>query len=549
MTEYLYDALVRYTGADQSEDERHREEVYPLHMPGHKRRVGSMCDPYCIDITEIDGFDNLHHAEGILKEAQERAAGLYESEETHFLVNGSTGGILAAVSGAMAAGRRKGKNGILMARNCHKAAYHAVYICDADPVWLYPRPFADDRQRKDREPNAEMSEGRKTGDPETCLGGRIDPEDVENALQAHPECGAVMIVSPTYDGMISDVARIARIVHRHGAVLIVDEAHGAHYGLHPRLPRSSVQQGADLVIHSLHKTLPALTQTALLHINGPYVDREFVRRYLQIYQTSSPSYVLMASMDQCIRWLETHAGDWFTDYADMLERFYESVRDLRMLRVVRPDDPSKILIFPGKDAGAQLSGNRICDILRANYSLEPEMAVPAYVLALISVSDDEEGLAKLSDALHEIDQTYDLYRQFGREDILSRYQMDLRDQTGIVKPADAGLPDAGQQDLPAVYAAVMSERPNRVMSIRSAWDGERTAVPVELSAGRTAGEPVYLYPPGIPIVVPGEEISQTQAEWMAGCLAAGFELHGMEDPNGRQIQVVVSDKLETYNGG
>ena len=255
----LYDRLLQYQSS----------EMYPFHMPGHKRRKDDFANPFFIDITEIEGFDNLHHAEGILKDAQDRAAALYHSEETYFLVNGSTCGILAAVSACTARGGK-----ILMARNCHKAAYHAAYLRGLDIEYLYP-------------------------EKEDIFGinGGIHEDIVEKALEEFQDIQAVMITSPTYDGVVSNVEKIAQIVHRKGIPLIVDEAHGAHFGFHEYFPKSSVEMGADLVIHSLHKTLPSLTQTALLHVNGNRVDRECLRKFLDIYQTSSPSYVFMAGMD------------------------------------------------------------------------------------------------------------------------------------------------------------------------------------------------------------------------------------------------------------
>ena len=260
----IFDKLKNYSDSD----------YYAFHMPGHKRNLDLMDEtsPYRIDITEIDGFDDLHHAEGLLKEAQERAAKVYHASETHFLINGSTAGILSAILGTTEKG-----DSILVARNCHKSVYHAIYLNELDPVYIYPK-----------------------FDTEQGLSTEIDAEDVQKALEEHPKIRAVMIVSPTYDGVVSDIEKIAEIVHEAGCLLIVDEAHGAHFGFDPYFPESANMYGADLVINSLHKTLPALTQTALLHVNGERVNRRKVKRYLDMLQTSSPSYILMASIDACI---------------------------------------------------------------------------------------------------------------------------------------------------------------------------------------------------------------------------------------------------------
>ncbi len=494
MTTYLYDALLSYTESD----------AYPLHMPGHKRRLGHMTDPFSIDITEIDGFDNLHHAEGILKCAEERAAQLYGSEETHLLVNGSTCGILTAISTAAAQGRRSGRTGMIMAGNCHKAALHGIYLEDLDPIWIYPQPFVTD----------EKALGFQ-------MGGRIEASEVENLIREHPEVGAVMIVSPTYDGVVSDVGKIARICHRHGVILIVDEAHGAHFSLHSAWPRSSVERSADIVIHSLHKTLPSLTQTALLHVNGSLVDRGLIRRFLSIYQTSSPSYVLMASMDECIRMMTERGEQLMEDFHAMLERFYDGLEDLRMLRLIRTDDPSRIVIFPGTST---LSGADICDTLRTTYHLECEMAAPLYALALMSVGDDEEGLIRLKEALKEIDKEQFLAQKF--HSAQGCKGEDERAKTGIDAPEIA---KGGKRTQ---------------MRIREAYDAEHSITLLKDAAGCISGEPVFLYPPGIPLLLPGEKITKETLEQLIRYQSLGFSLQGMEDPEGHYIRTVAGRSSE-----
>ena len=295
--EDLYEKLRKYCGSD----------YYPFHMPGHKRRLGmGMGDPLGFDITEIEGFDNLHHPEGILLEAQRRAARLYGAEETHFLVNGSTAGILCAIGACAPSGR------ILMARNSHRAAYHALSLNRLEAVWLYPGKF--------------VPEGEAEAWEE--LNGPLLAADAEAALEACPDVRAVFITSPTYDGVCSDVAAIARAAHRRGLPLIVDGAHGAHFGMHPLFPENAVRQGADLVIHSLHKTLPAPTQTALLHVQGDRVDRRRLRRLLAVYQTSSPSYVLMAGIDRCVGLLEREKDWLFGELAGHLDWFRRETGNL-----------------------------------------------------------------------------------------------------------------------------------------------------------------------------------------------------------------------------
>lgn len=473
--ENLYDKLTAYG----------KSEAYPFHMPGHKRQIRDFGDPFAIDITEIDDFDNLHHAEGIIKAAQERAARIYGAKKTFFLVNGSTGGILSAISACV---RHGGE--ILMARNCHKAAYHACYLGQLRMHYLYPQ-----------------TEGTMG------INGVILPEDVENSLREHPEIQAVMITSPTYDGIVSDVRKIAEIAHRYGVPLIVDEAHGAHFGFHPYFPESSVKLGADVVIHSLHKTLPSLTQTALLHVCGELADEERVQRFLGIYQTSSPSYVFMASMDNCMEFLENGGKEAFDGFAALLENFYRKAGKFSYIKV--PDyerdkkcdiiknaydfDRSKILLaLKGAEGGQWLYQK-----LRTEYDLQLEMAQGGYALALTSVMDTPKGMERLIKALESID----------RE----------------LEKADTGEVQTG------VDVVTQNEA---VFSLGDAYDMPKETVLLMESAGRISGEFLYLYPPGIPLLVPGERIGEELLKRVEFYQRKGLSLQGLKDHQAEKIMVI-----------
>ena len=211
---------------EQKLNELEQSDIYPFHMPGHKRAFLPFANPYAIDITEIEGFDNLHHATGILQEAQQKAADLYGAQKTYYLVNGSTCGLLAAISAAVPRGGK-----ILVARNCHKAVYHAMYLRQLVPVYLYPEDTAYGIQ------------------------GQVTPQMVQKQLKQTPDIRAVVITSPTYDGVVSDIQSIADIVHAYGIPLIVDEAHGAHFGFSPEFPENATRLGADAVIMSVHLSL------------------------------------------------------------------------------------------------------------------------------------------------------------------------------------------------------------------------------------------------------------------------------------------------------
>lgn len=477
--------------------------TYPYHMPGHKRRAcGDIGQDLCgLDITEIDGFDNLHHPTEILLRLQQQAARLYGAEESFFLVNGSTAGILAAVSAALPRGGH-----ILMARNCHKSAYHAVYLRGLEVTYLYPALLTD----------FDFSDA-------------ITPEQVRTALAEDTRIGAVLLVSPTYEGRISDIRSIAEIVHEKGIPLIVDEAHGAHLGFGKDSPENSCQAGADLVIHSVHKTLPSLTQTALLHVNGKLIDREQLRRFLQIYQTSSPSYILMASIGNVLRFLDEEGDEAFETFAHAYDKMHKQLGRCRCLKILTweqrqnlfgeiPDEQNRSLLRGrNRDLGegvqdigkliistkeTSLSGRKLYDILLNRYGLQPEMASESYVLAMFTVSDSLEGYQRMTQALLEIDRELEQKR-----DLKDCNTLKTEMQNFILKPV-CQIP------------------------LAEAWDMEKELVVLSDSVGSCAGEFVNLYPPGVPVLVPGEQITEEVCDKIKRWLDSGLVVQGVETVGG-----------------
>ena len=455
----LYDRLKAYSESD----------YYGFHMPGHKRNkkyvnAGLPCE---WDITEIEGFDDLHHAEGILKEAQEQAAQVYRADETHFLVNGSTVGLLSAVLGVT-----EREDTILVARNCHKSVYHAIDMNELRPVYLYPE-----------------------FDSQAGLNMAVSAEDVELALREHPRIRAVVMVSPTYDGVVSDVKAISEVVHKKEIPLIVDEAHGAHFGFHPYFPKNSNLQGADIVIHSLHKTSPSLTRTALHRMNGTFVNREAVREYLHMLQSSSPSYLLMASIDSCVNLLKQEGANLFDPYVVRLEKLRKSLKKLQSLQLVETEDydRSKIVISAG---GSGVSGKELQNLLLSDYHLQMEMAAGNYVLAMTSVGDTEEGFARLEKALFELD-----------ESLEKKVSEEMN-----IKPPKAEL----------VYTTAQMKRMKKMQK------GEAVSVlPWKESIGFISMEYAYLYPPGTPMIVQGERITKEITDALRQYERLGFSIEGL----------------------
>ena len=532
----LYEALSEYGNSD----------FYPYHMPGHKRsrQAGEMARYYDIDITEIDGFDDLHHAEGILRDAQERANRLYGAEETFYLVGGSTCGVLASIMAATERGAE-----LLIARNCHKSVYHAAILQELRVHYCYPALIE-----------------------EYGIYDGIAEEDIRRLLREYPDCRAVVITSPTYEGILSDIGAIARVVHEQDKILIVDEAHGAHLGLDEHMPEGAVAAGADLVIHSLHKTLPAMTQTALLHVQGKRVDRGRLRRYLSMLQTSSPSYVMMASMDSCIRYVEAHGAKGFAQMRSRYDIFCKKIEECRHIEIgkmtdmsekCQPKDKSeiqdiqdiqemsdatagfdipKIVQTSGKrqnkhnmagwDIGKLVifvrsplwNGQKLYDVLRKEYHLQMEMAAGNYVVAIMTIMDTEEGWQRLADALVQID------GRIEKEAVQSSaimMKMHYMNDSGS-EPTKAGQSIRGDgKCLAAQISRSDNSYPVVRMTAAQAFGRPQEEVPLEAAAGRVSAGFINLYPPGIPLLVPGEVMSESLLVHIQESMRMGLRVQGV----------------------
>ncbi len=449
-------------------------DVYPFHMPGHKRRLQSPADPYRIDITEIEGFDDLHDPQGVILEEEEAAAAIYGADRSYLMVNGSTGGNLAAVFAATHDG-----DTVIMGRNCHKSVYHAAELRRLRTVYVYSQLTPE---------GMAMEAGY---------------EGYRQAIDRHPEAAAVIVTSPTYEGMTEPLPEIAAYAHTHGMKVIVDAAHGAHLGFDPYFPPSPVDSGADLVIMSLHKTLPALTQTAVLHCrrSGDDFWQSRVEHYLNCFQTSSPSYVLMDSMSLCLRFLQ-QGRERFAAYAGRLREFYRQCKTLRRFYVeARPgQDPSKIVIFAG-DSG--LSGGEISRRLREESRLALEMSSFSYCLAMSSVMDESGALGRLFDGLRRMEEG------------------DLLEKKSAVPMLRQPFAEH-EAVLPLWEAAASSQR----------------VLPLAESAGCVAASEVCLYPPGIPVLVAGERIKKEDVELLERAAEAGLKITGCFRGNEGGVSVV-----------
>jgi len=487
----LFDKLKEYQKTD----------AYPFHMPGHKRNMELMRriygedfgNPFGIDITEIDGFDDLHHAEEILKECMDEMAEAVGAKKSYFVVNGSTCGLLSAIWAACPAG-----SSVAVARNCHRSVAHAIQLNQLRPYYIYPQ----------NEPQLWISLGI------TCV-------EVEDILSKHVYIHTVVVTSPTYEGIVADISGIAEVVHRHGAVLIVDEAHGAHlpFGRIAGLPQSAVSCGADLVIQSLHKTLPSMTQSAALHVCSDRVDIRRIEQGLRIFETSSPSYVMMAGMDACMRFMKAEGENCLLQLNQWLSEFYKKAKSWAELWVLNEErieaqgflfDHTK-LVFGAKHI--QGCGKMLHQWLVEDYHLQPEMSTPEYVVLMSTVGDTEEGFRRLLAAMEDIN------RRLTGIQLKNDLKSAVNEASGMFV-----MPEAKVHITPFEAA----QRPHERVNVRDALE-------------RIAAEMAYIYPPGIPFLMPGEIIGKEQIELMQYYTEAGRELHGMDDETGQTVWVVAGE--------
>lgn len=435
-----------------------QDDPYPMHMPGHKRVKLDFPDVYDIDITEIEGYDNLHRPEGIIRQLAEETAGLYGADDAYLSVGGSTDMILTGIFAATKQGDK-----VLIARNSHKSVYHAAILRDLDVTYVYPEIL------------------------DFGIPGEIKPEQISEKLSSGKSIKACVLTSPTYEGVISDIEKISDICHSHGIPLIVDAAHGAHLGFGD-FSRSPISQGADAVIVSLHKTLPSLTQTAcLLKNKDSLISAELIRKYFDYFETSSPSYVLMAGIDRCVSFLQEKGRTAFEDYGIRLGILRREIEKIPQITLFKPacfdyDESKLVLHLKGR------SGMELADILRRG-KIEPEMASLDYCLAMTSVMDTPEGFERL---------------------------------IKVLKASEPGDEERKAADL---YSIKPEKRYNIGIAERSRiFFKEKNQAAGEVSAGI-----VTVYPPGIPLIVPGEVFTEQLIDALGTAEEAGLTIDGDSD--------------------
>jgi len=407
----------------------------PMHMPGGKRRIGFLA---ANDITEIAGFDNLHNPSGIIMELESDLASLWNAGEAFLSVNGATAMIGSAICAAM---RYFPEGRILAASNCHLSVWHGIEMSGCMHRIIDPSigeyPFAMD----------------------------VSPEAVEKALREDPGIRAVVITSPTYEGVISDTASIYNITRKYDCTLIVDEAHGAHLGLDDYWGNDAT---GDLVIKSTHKTLSSPTQTAVMLNYSDRVSGEDIRHYIDIFESTSPSYLLMSGMSEMCSFLSQK--DCMRPWIDGVREARDRLSQLKNIKLFSADnaDPSKFVLL--------CQGTEVAEILRDQYNIEVEAAFTSHLIAMSGIGDNTDTLMRFVQAIEEIDGSYE---NFGIQEFQSCCPV---------------------KHITAMSLSQVARCPSEKISISS-------------SKGRISAEFVYNYPPGIPLILPGDEITEDQVRF------------------------------------
>lgn len=475
----LFDALMEYVARD----------TIPFHVPGHKKGQGVDPEfkhfigdnPFKIDVTVFKLVDSLHHPTGPIREAQALAADAYGSDATFFSIHGTSGAIQAMIMSVVGAG-----DTIIVPRNVHKSVTAGIILSGAVPVYMQP----------ELDKNLGIANG-------------VLPETVEQTLRENPHAKAVLIINPTYYGVSTDLKRIAEIVHSYDIPLIVDEAHGPHLKFHDALPMSAMEAGADLCSQSTHKIIGAMTQGSLLHVRTRYVDIARVQQIMNLLQTTSPSYILLASLDTSRRQIALEGkelldgaielANYVRNEINRIPGFYCYGNELLGQPGVFAIDPTKICITC-RDLG--ITGFDLDMILSNKYHIQMELSDLYNVLAVGSFGDTRENMDRLLDALREISSEY-LNENTRKADFL---------------------------DIPPI--------PKQVLIPREAFNGAKISVPLTDSVGEVSGEFLMAYPPGIPILCPGEVITEEIVNYVQDLKKTGLYVQGTEDPKVENILVV-----------
>lgn len=448
-------------------------------IPSHHMGAGTgsafkdiIGDALAYDVTETPLTDDLHEPEGAIKEAEELAAELFGARRTFFLVNGTTCANEAMLTASACEGEK-----VLVARNCHKSVLMGLIISGAVPVFIEPEKCS-----------------------EFGTFGSLSPEKAQRAFEENPGIKALMLTSPTFYGIASDLEKLAEICHRHNALLLVDEAHGAHFNFSDRLPKTALLSGADMAAQSIHKTLGSMTQSSMLHVNGGDINR--VDEALKIVQSTSPSYILMASLDGARHSMAVNGKGLVSNMADTAEYIRERLDRLGNVRCLDTADGKNVfaldrarLVF----SISGISGFELADRLLHEYSICTEMADSRSVIAVIGHADTKRSADRLIEAVKKI--------------------------SSEAVPAP---------ELPFRFPDIppMAETP------RKAFFAPSRRIDFKDAVGMVSAEMIAPYPPGIPVIYPGEIITEDIHSFIAEAVENHQHIHGFSDKTMKTIKII-----------
>lgn len=469
--------------------EHSKKNPIQFHIPGHKKGFGmdkefrDFIGPNAlsIDLINIGPLDDLHHPHGIIKEAQELAAEAFGADQTFFSVQGTSGAIMSMIMSVCTPGDK-----IIVPRNIHQSVLSAIILAGAVPIFIHP----------------EMDE--RIG-----IAHGITTRSVERALKEHPDAKAVLVINPTYFGVAANLKEIVDLVHKYNIPVLVDEAHGIHIHFHEKLPLSAMQAGADMAATSMHKLGGSLTQSSILNVREGLVNLKRVQAVLSMLTTTSTSYILLASLDTARRNLAVngHAQlDQVIKNAEYLRRAINEIpglycpgKDILGTEATFDHDPTKILISV-KDLG--ITGYEVEKWLRKEFNIEVELSDLYNILCIITFGDSEESINKLITALQRLSTEH----------------------------INNGKKNNVQVRMPKI--------PGLSVTPRSAFYAETDKVAIDDSIGHVIAEFVMVYPPGIPILLPGEIITQENLDYIKQNLEAGLPVQGPEDETFKTLKVI-----------
>lgn len=466
-----------------------KKNPIPFHIPGHKKGVGM--DPsfrsfigenaLSIDLINIEPLDDLHHPQGMIKQAQDLAASAFGADYTFFSVQGTSGAIMAMVLSVCGPGDK-----IIVPRNIHKSVTTALIFSGAIPIFIHPEL-----------------------DKKLGIAHGITPESVGRAIKAHPDAKGVFVINPTYFGIAADLQRIVEIAHSHDIPVLVDEAHGVHIHFHDQLPLSAMQAGADLAATSVHKLGGSLTQSSVLNLREGLVSHARVQSVLSMLTTTSTSYILLASLDVARKQLATKGKELLDETIRLAEITRKEINTIDHLFCAGAEilgseatfgyDPTKLIISV-KQLG--ITGYNVEVWLRNHYNIEVELSDMYNILCIITPGDTNKETNLLVQALKKLAESH--------QKSATDTQLDVT--------------------IPAI--------PLLSITPRDAFYAESETVLLKDSAGRTSAESIMVYPPGIPIFIPGEIITEENLIYIKQNLAAGLPVQGLEDDTLETIHVI-----------